>query len=36
MGGTIWLLVPLAILAGICALGYAVFSRQAPAIAEEL
>jgi ABC-2 type transport system permease protein len=36
MGGTVWLLVPLAILTGICVLGYAVFSRQAPAIAEEL
>jgi ABC-2 type transport system permease protein len=36
MGGTIWVLAPMAILVGICVLGYAVFSRQAPGIAEEL
>jgi ABC-2 type transport system permease protein len=36
MGGTAWVLVPLGILAGICVLGYWVFQREAPRIAEEL
>jgi ABC-2 type transport system permease protein len=36
MGGAVWLLVPLGILVGICALGYWVFQREAPRIAEEL
>ena len=36
MGGAVWLLVPLGLLIGICALGYWVFRREAPRIAEEL
>jgi ABC-2 type transport system permease protein len=36
MGGTAWLLVPIGITFGIFALGYWVFSRRAPLIAEEL
>jgi len=36
MGGAVWLLIPLAILVGVCALGYIVFDRSAPHIAEEL
>jgi ABC-2 type transport system permease protein len=36
MGGAVWLLIPLALLIGVCALGYVVFDRSAPHIAEEL
>jgi ABC-2 type transport system permease protein len=36
MGGKVWLLVPIAIILGLCALGYGVFNREAPRIAEEL
>jgi hypothetical protein len=36
MGGQLWVLVLLGILAGICLLGYWVFQREAPRIAEEL
>ncbi len=36
MGGRVWLLAPLFILIGICVLGYWVFNREAPLIAEEL
>jgi ABC-2 type transport system permease protein len=36
MGGKVWLLVPLGILFGTFALGFWVFSRRAPVIAEEL
>jgi ABC-2 type transport system permease protein len=36
MGGRAWLLVPGAIVVGACILGYVVFSRMAPRIAEEL
>jgi ABC-2 type transport system permease protein len=36
MGGAVWLLIPLAVLIGVCALGYVVFDRSAPHIAEEL
>jgi ABC-2 type transport system permease protein len=36
MGGKVWLLVPLGIVFGTFALGYWVFSREAPLIAEEL
>jgi ABC-2 type transport system permease protein len=36
MGGDVWLLVPVGILCLICALGYWVFHREAPRIAEEL
>jgi ABC-2 type transport system permease protein len=36
MGGAVWLLIPLAVLIGVCALGYFVFDRSAPHIAEEL
>jgi ABC-2 type transport system permease protein len=36
MGGKVWLLVPIAIILGLCVLGYWVFSREAPRIAEEL
>jgi ABC-2 type transport system permease protein len=36
MGGQLWVLVPLGILGGICLLGYWVFQREAPRIAEEL
>jgi ABC-2 type transport system permease protein len=36
MGGYVWLAVPLGILAGLCVLGFWVFNREAPRIAEEL
>jgi ABC-2 type transport system permease protein len=36
MGSTVWLLVPLAIVAVVVTVGYVVFSRAAPRIAEEL
>ena len=36
MGGRVWVLVPFAILVGTCVLGFWVFSREAPGIAEEL
>ena len=36
MGGAVWLLIPLAVLIGVCVLGYIVFDRSAPHIAEEL
>jgi ABC-2 type transport system permease protein len=36
IGGAVWLLIPLAVLIGVCALGYVVFDRSAPHIAEEL
>jgi ABC-2 type transport system permease protein len=36
MGGRIWLLVPFGILCTVCALGFWVFRREAPRIAEEL
>ena len=36
IGGAAWLLIPLAVLVGVCALGYFVFDRSAPHIAEEL
>jgi ABC-2 type transport system permease protein len=36
MGGRLWMLVPAAILVGVCLLGFGVFSRRAPLIAEEL
>ena len=36
MGGAVWLLIPLAVLIGVCVLGYVVFDRSAPHIAEEL
>ena len=36
MGGAVWLLIPLGLLIGVCALGYVVFDRSAPHIAEEL
>jgi ABC-2 type transport system permease protein len=36
MGGAVWLLIPLVVLIGVCALGYVVFDRSAPHIAEEL
>jgi ABC-2 type transport system permease protein len=36
MGGAVWLLVPIGILCAVCALGYWVFRREAPRIAEEL
>jgi ABC-2 type transport system permease protein len=36
MGGWEWVLVPLGLLLGIFVLGYAVFNRMAPVIAEEL
>jgi ABC-2 type transport system permease protein len=36
MGSAVWLLVPLAIVAIVVAVGYSVFSRAAPRIAEEL
>ena len=36
IGGAVWLLIPLAILVGVCVLGYVVFDRSAPHIAEEL
>lgn len=36
MGGTAWLLVPLAVTIGLLAIGYRVFDRAAPRIAEDL
>jgi ABC-2 type transport system permease protein len=36
MGSTVWLLVPFAIIVVVVTLGYIVFSRAAPRIAEEL
>jgi ABC-2 type transport system permease protein len=36
IGGTAWLLVPLAVIAGVALLGFWVFAREAPRIAEEL
>ena len=36
MGGGVWLLVPIGLILGVCVLGYWVFSREAPRIAEEL
>jgi ABC-2 type transport system permease protein len=36
MGGKIWLFVPMGIVAGLCVLGFWVFNREAPRIAEEL
>jgi ABC-2 type transport system permease protein len=36
IGGAPWLLVPLAILLGLLALGFYVFNRMAPVVAEEL
>ena len=36
MGGAVWLLIPLAVLIGVCTLGFFVFDRSAPHIAEEL
>ncbi len=36
MGGAVWLLAPIGIVVGTCALGYWVFNRMAPRIAEEL
>lgn len=36
MGSSLWLLVPGGLTVGICVLGYVVFSRMAPRIAEEL
>jgi ABC-2 type transport system permease protein len=36
MGGRVWLLVPIGILCGVCVLGFWVFRREAPRIAEEL
>jgi len=36
MGGAVWLLIPLGLLIGVCVLGYVVFDRSAPHIAEEL
>jgi ABC-2 type transport system permease protein len=36
MGGKVWDLVPIGILVGLCGLGFWVFRREAPRIAEEL
>jgi ABC-2 type transport system permease protein len=36
MGGYVWLLVPLGLIAVICVLGFWLFSREAPRAAEEL
>lgn len=36
MGGDVWLLVPLGLVAAICVLGFWIFSREAPRAAEEL
>jgi ABC-2 type transport system permease protein len=36
MGGKVWLVVPMGILVGVFVLGFWVFSREAPRIAEEL
>ena len=35
-GGTVWLLIPAGIIVGLFALGFWVFNREAPRIAEEL
>jgi ABC-2 type transport system permease protein len=36
MGGYVWLLVPGGIIVGVFLLGYWVFGREAPRVAEEL
>lgn len=36
VGGGLWVLVPLGLIALVLVLGYRVFSREAPRIAEEL
>ena len=36
IGGATWLLIPAAVLVGTCAIGFWVFNREAPRIAEEL
>ena len=36
MGGTVWLLIPAAVLVGLTALGFTVFNRMAPFAAEQL
>jgi ABC-2 type transport system permease protein len=36
IGGSVWLIVPLAVIAVVTALGFWVFTREAPRIAEEL
>ena len=36
MGGRVWLLVPFGIMVAVIVLGYVVFSREAPRVAEEL
>jgi ABC-2 type transport system permease protein len=36
MGSRLWLLVPLGVIVAVVAIGYVVFSREAPRIAEEL
>ena len=36
IGGAVWLLVPLGVIALVCVLGFWVFTREAPRIAEEL
>jgi ABC-2 type transport system permease protein len=36
MGGAAWLLIPFGVLVAVCVLGYVIFDRSAPHIAEEL
>jgi ABC-2 type transport system permease protein len=36
MGGHVWVLVPIGLTVGTCVLGYWIFNREAPRIAEEL
>jgi ABC-2 type transport system permease protein len=36
IGGAVWLLIPLAVLVAVCVLGFVIFDRSAPHIAEEL
>jgi uncharacterized protein YjeT (DUF2065 family) len=36
MGGYLWLAVPLGLVVALCGLGYYIFNRMAPRIAEEL
>ena len=36
MGGRVWLLIPAGIVVAVCALGWRVFNRAAPEVAELL
>jgi ABC-2 type transport system permease protein len=36
IGGAVWLLIPFGITVAVCVLGFVIFDREAPHIAEEL